>query len=210
MGGASCRLGHPAHLALHPPFPSHGLIPVQAARDRSCLSSPITHRPARPIAHPITAAQPSFRRHVRSHCTAAPPSPSPSPLPSPSPAAADDSTDRFGPSATAEVGLPFRVVPGERPSTTGSTRPALLARVDLHPGPRERPVRAGLGPPHPLSIWPARRHGPGHQDDPPGLPHSKPHHQGRTPFRLHGPVANRPTRSITVPTARQSARRICP
>lgn len=89
------------------------------------------------MAHPITAAQPSFRRHVRSHCTAA--LAIFLALAPPSPAAADDSTERFGPSATAEVGLPFRVVPGERPSTTGSARPDLLARVGLHSGPRSDP-----------------------------------------------------------------------
>jgi len=68
MGGASCRLGHPAHLALHPPLPSHGLIPVQAARDRS-----------RPMAHP--SPPPSLRSVVTSVPTARPHSPSPSPLP---------------------------------------------------------------------------------------------------------------------------------
>lgn len=77
MGGASCRLGHPAHLALHPPFPSHGLIPVQAARDRSCLSSPITH----PGRWPTPSPPPSLRSVVTSVPTARPHSPSSSPLP---------------------------------------------------------------------------------------------------------------------------------
>lgn len=172
MGGASSRLGHAAHLALHPPFPSHGLIPVQAARDRSCLSAPITLPDRRPTPSP----PPSLRSVVTSVPAARPPRHRPRPH------------RRRRPLTTQRNGSAHPPLP-KSACLSASCRANAPARPDRVSGPARsgrppsrppaRPVRARLGPPHPLSIWPARRHGPGRRDDPPGLPDSNPPPPGK-------------------------------
>jgi hypothetical protein len=51
----------------------------------------------------------------------------------PSPTASDDRTDRFGPNVPTDLGLPFRVVPGELPCTTGSIRSFLSTESSCAP-----------------------------------------------------------------------------
>lgn len=78
-----------------------------------------------------------------------------------SPAAADDRTERFEHIALVDVGLPLRVVPGERPCTTGSGASTQTAGPSTEPATAPTPARpirrrpAGLPPIRLRSSWPS-------------------------------------------------------
>lgn len=189
------------------PFSSHGPSSVRAARDRaryrSCRGPPTRHDPPSPP--PVRPGSPS---------SSAPPSPSvQSSLPFPPHDRPEGrrrplTTHRNGSahpplpksaclSASCRANAPARPDRRVRPCSLGSTS---------FPAPA-RPVPAGLRPPHPLSIWPARLAGPrtpGGQDDPPGPPDPKPPPPGNDSVptaRTRSPIRHRADRTAG-PTTR--------